>query len=247
MVGPIAYGCWRFADSTDSEALRKITTAVECGMTLIDTADVYGFDGAAGFGDAERVLGRVLADTPSLRDEIVLATKGGIDPGLPYDSSTLVERCDRSLERLGVDHVDLYQVHRPDLLAHPIDVAASLAHIRESGRAREVGISNFTPSQARALAAAAAVPIATTQPEFSVSHTDPIDDGVLDLAMELGQTPLAWSPLGGGSLFDGQDSALSEVLGEIAGTHRTDAASVSLAWVLAHPSRPIPIIGTQRV
>ncbi len=92
-IGPMAYGCWRFAGTDVAAARTKIETALEVGMTLIDTADIYGYDGSApapggGFGGAEELLGQVLADTPGLRDRMVLATKGGITPPVPYDSSS---------------------------------------------------------------------------------------------------------------------------------------------------------------
>ena len=104
-VGPISYGCWRFAHQDLVTAESLVSTALDAGWTLIDTADIYGFDGERGFGDAESLLGRVLARDPSLRDRMVLATKGGIRPGVPYDwsASYLRTACEDSLRRLGVD------------------------------------------------------------------------------------------------------------------------------------------------
>ena len=80
-VGPIAYGCWRIAEGDAASGRDKIELALDLGMTLIDTADIYGFDGTSGFGRAEELLGDVLADAPALRERMVLTTKGGIDPG----------------------------------------------------------------------------------------------------------------------------------------------------------------------
>lgn len=250
-VGPIAYGCWRFAGTTTADAHAKVEAALDRGMTLIDTADIYGVDSPAGFGGAESLLGDVLAAVPALRDRMVLATKGGIVPGVPYDSSPthLRDACEASLRRLRVDTIDLYQLHRPDLLAHPADVAETLIDLREAGKVREVGVSNHTPAQVAALRAHLGdVPLVTTQPEMSLLHLDPIDDGTLDDAMATATTPLAWSPLAGGRLANGEaPDALRTTLDDLAGREGVSATTIALAWVIAHPSRPIPIVGTQQV
>ena len=249
IVGAIAYGCWRFGGTDTGVALAKIDAALECGMTLIDTADIYGYgDERAGFGGAESLLGAVLASAPSLRNEMVIATKGGIQPGVPYDStrSNLINACDASLARLGISSVDLYQVHRPDLFAHPGEVAAALAEIVESGRATHVGVSNYSASQFAALNSFAPGLLATIQPEFSLWHHAPIDDGILDQAMQHHVTPLAWSPLGRGAIGD-ITTPLGAAVATIAEAHAVSPTAIALAWVLQHPSRPIPIIGTQQV
>ncbi len=254
-VGALSYGCWRFAGTSVGEARDKVEAAVGLGMTLVDTADIYGFDGENGFGDAERLLGGVLAATPGLRGRIVLATKGGIRPPLPYDQSAeyLVAACRASLERLQVDHVDLYQVHRPDLLAHPAELAAGLQALVAEGLVREVGVSNFTRAQTDALAAHLGVPLVTTQPELSALCLDALTDGTLDDAMRDGRTPLAWSPLGGGRLgtgataTDDRTASVHAVLDRVAADHGTTRSAAALAWVLAHPSDPVAIVGTQQV
>ena len=126
----------------------KIEQALANSMNLIDTADVYGLDwGGTAFGSAEALLGQVLAEAPGLRDRMVLASKGGIIPGVPYDSAYLESACDASLQRLGVDQLDLYQVHRPDLLTHPEETANVLLRLIDSGKVQTVGVSNYSPSQ----------------------------------------------------------------------------------------------------
>lgn len=249
-VGRISYGCWRFAGTGTDEARAKIEIALDCGMTLIDTADIYGVDGP-GFGAAEDLLGRVLAQEPGLRDRMVLATKGGIDPGVPYDSSPIYLRsaCEASLRRLGVEVIDLYQIHRPDLLAHPADVAEVLVELKDAGKVREFGVSNFSPGQHAALQAhLGEVRLVTTQPELSLLHFDPIDDGTLDSAMADDVTPLAWSPLAGGRLVDGPATEpLLQLLDELAEREGVSRTAIALAWVMTHPSGAIPIVGTQRL
>lgn len=246
-VSPLAWGMWRFAGRDVIEARTLVEAALESGITLLDTADIYGLDGPAGFGGAEALLGEVLRAAPGLRARMVLATKGGIVPGVPYDSSAayLWSALDASLKRLGVEQVDLWQVHRPDLLTHPAELAETLAAMVESGKVRAVGVSNFTVAEVRALQAHLTVPLASIQPEFSVWHDEILWDGVLDQAMELGLSVLAWSPLGRGAVADeGAVSALLDAKAEAAGVSRSAAA---YAWIMAHPARPIPIVGSQQV
>lgn len=252
-VGPLSYGLWRFTHDDVATAQGLLEAALDTGMNLVDVADVYGFDwGGTGFGAVEELLGRVLAAAPSLRDRMVLATKGGITPPVPYDSSGdyLRDAVEGSLRRLGVEVIDVYQIHRPDLFTHPADLATTLSQLRESGKIREVGISNYTPAQYEALAAHLPFAMVSTQPEYSVMHLDPLRDSTFDLAMRDGVTPMAWSPLAGGRLFlpetaDGPSPALAETLDQLAEREGVDRAAIAVAFVLAHPARPIAIVGTQ--
>lgn len=249
-VGPLGFGCWRFTMSDVNEAQAMIEAALAAGMNLIDNADVYGLDwGGTGFGDNEALLGKVLAQAPELRDQMVLATKGGIVPPTPYDSSPdyLRKACDDSLRRLGVDVIDLYQIHRPDLFAHPAEVAATLVELKEAGKIIEVGVSNHTPAQSDALQAHLPFPIASDQPQFAMTHLDPMRDGTLDRCMREGVTPLAWSPLGGGSLATGEglDPELLAIIDELSEREGVSRAAIAVAFVLAHPSAPVALLGTQ--
>lgn len=252
LVSPIAWGMWRFGHATPAEARKLIEAVFEAGVTLFDTADIYGFDGSGGFGDAEALLGRIFAEVPVLRAHMVLATKGGITPPVPYDSSPayLMAALDASLRRLKTDHVDLYQIHRPDILAHPQEVARTLEDMVRSGKVRAIGVSNHTIEQHRALAAFLSIPIASTQPEVSPLAIEPIEGGLFDLAMAAEMAVLAWSPLGGGRIGDPQDvreravAAALDVVAEEAGVSRAAAA---YSWIMAHPARAIPIVGTQNI
>lgn len=249
-VGPLAFGCWRFTHDDVDHARRVLEAALDAGMNLVDTADVYGLDwGGSGFGANEALLGDVLHRSPALRDRVVLATKGGIAPPIPYDSSpaSLRAACEASLRRLRTETIDLYQVHRPDLLAHPADVAGTLLALRDEGKIRAIGVSNHTADQHRALEAHLGEALATSQPEFSVATLDPMFDGVFDHCMTTGTLPLAWSPLAGGSLAtgDGADPAIIETLDRIAEREGVRRADVASAFVLAHPSRPVAVVGSQ--
>jgi aryl-alcohol dehydrogenase-like predicted oxidoreductase len=250
-VGPLAFGCWRFTHDHVRDARTAVDTALECGMHLVDTADVYGFAwGGAGFGACEALLGRVLADAPELRGQIVLATKGGIRPPVPYDSSAdgLRRACEASLHRLETETIDLYQVHRPDLFAHPEVVAHTLLTLRDEGKIRAIGISNYTTAQHDTLRAFLGDALATTQPEYSAVHLDPLRDGTFDRCLRDGVTPLVWSPLAGGRIASGEGVGpeLLATLDELAGREGVTRAAVAIAFTLAHPSRPVSIVGTQK-
>ena len=142
--------------------------------------------------------------------------------------------------------IDVYQIHRPDLFTHPAELAGVLAELRDEGKLREVGVSNFTPSQVSMLQAHLPFRLVSTQPQFSAVHLDPMFDGTFDQCLELDIAPMAWSPLAGGSLATGEGvrPELVEVLDRLAEREGVDRGTIALAFTLAHPSRPIAIIGT---
>jgi predicted oxidoreductase len=251
-VSPIAWGMWRLAENgrTAADAAKLVHAALDAGITFLDTADIYGFDGTGGFGDAEVLLGEVLAADPSLRGRMVLATKGGILPPLPYDQSAdyLRKAIDDSLRRLQVESVDLWQIHRPDILAHPHETARVLDDAVASGKVRALGVSNFTVHQTAALNHFLGTNLVSTQPEISPLRIDCFENGELDQAMMLGLTPLAWSPLGGGRLAapeTARDKAVAEALDVVAERQSVSRTVAAYSWLMAHPAGIIPIIGSQ--
>lgn len=252
-VSRLAWGMWRLRGDDVALAQSLVEAALESGINLLDTADIYGFNGRDGFGDAERLLGKVFASAPGLRGRVVLASKGGIIPGVPYDSSAsyLVRACEESLRRLGTDCLDLYQVHRPDVLTHPAELARTLESLLAGGKVRAVGVSNFTPAQTAALLAHLQVSLASTQPEFSPLTLDPLTDGTLDLALQHTISVLAWSPLAGGRLAqqDSADERAARICAELdaqAQRHGVSRAAAAYAWLMAHPAGVIPIVGSQQ-
>ncbi len=251
-VSPIAWGMWRLAEDGRSaaDAARLVHAALDAGITFLDTADIYGFDGASGFGDAEALLGDVLAAEPALRARMVLATKGGIMPPLPYDQSAdyLRAAIDASLTRLKVDSVDLWQIHRPDILAHPQEVARVLDGAVASGKVRSLGVSNFTAAQTAALNHFLGHKLVTSQPEISPLQITCFENGELDQAMMLGLTPMAWSPLGGGRVAapeTARDKAVAAELDRVAAAQNVSRTVAAYSWLMAHPAGIIPIIGSQ--
>ncbi len=256
-VAPLGLGCWRLVARPDDELRAVIETGLDLGMNLVDTADVYGLNwGGSAFGEAEANLGRILAAAPQLREQMVLATKGGIIPAVPYNSGreAITAACEASLRRLRVDVIDLYQIHRPDMLTHPAELAEALSELRAAGKIREVGVSNFTVAQHEALTAHLPFALAATQPQYSAAHLNPLHDGTFDFCMRVGVLPLVWSPLGGGRLAsnaaDQRGAAVADellaVLDRLAERENVDRATVALAFVLAHPARPVALLGTQQ-
>lgn len=254
-VAPLGWGMWRLADVDGVSVRSRVEAALEAGCTLFDTAAIYGYREGSGFGRAESLLGALLREAPQLRERMVLATKAGIEPPVPYDSSRqyLIDSCDASLRRLSVERIDLFQIHRPDLLAHPAEVAAALETLRRAGKIRAAGVSNYSAAQFEALARHMPFALAAVQNELSPLAIDSLSDGTLDAAMKHGAAVIAWSPLAQGRLVprpgEPADSARTErviaALEQIARRTGAPRAAVAYAWVMAHPARPIALIGSQ--
>lgn len=251
-VSALAWGTWRFAGQDVRVARAKIEAALGVGITLFDTADVYGPGYGEPYGAAETMLGRIMKEAPHLATRMVISTKGGIRRGAPVNSSAayLGATIHGSLQRLGVDAIDLWQIHRPDILTHPEEIARALDDAYRAGKIRAVGLSNFTPSQTNALRRYLPMPIVSHQHEFSALMPDPLTDGILDQAIEHNMAVLAWSPLAGGRIANPQTdreravAAALDAKAEAAGVSRTAAA---YSWIMAHPARPIPIVGSQNL
>jgi predicted oxidoreductase len=252
-ISSLAWGMWRFAGQSVSQARTVIDAAFAAGITLFDTADIYGYGeqdyGDRGFG-AEDLLGQVFADAPQYRDRMILASKGGIIPPTPYNSSAayLSKAIDNSLSRLRTDYIDLWQIHRPDILTHPQEIARTIEDAHKAGKIRAFGVSNFTQMQVAALAQFSSIPIVSTQPELSPLCIDTVENGALDQAMMMGLAVLAWSPLGGGRIANPQsprEQAVAAALSGIAAAHGVSRTAAAYSWIMAHPARPIPIVGTQ--
>ena len=254
----LAYGCWRLSRAENSGA-KAVRAAIEAGFTLFDHADIYGG------GVCEEIFGGVMMESPELRERVLVAGKCGIrlphlgGAGEPYryDSRRgyIVESCEASLRRLRIERIDLYQIHRPDFLTHPDEIAAAFDQLARDGKVREFGVSNFRPAQVAALQRACGMRLRVNQVEFSLLQRAPLSDGVLDQCITEHMTPLAWSPLGGGQLADGagdllrsqreyQPQRVIPLLDQIAARHGASRSGIALAWLLRHPAAVIPLIGT---
>lgn len=253
----MAYGTWRMLDEpvTAQDINRRLNLCADLGMTTIDTAEIYG-----GYR-VEAALGEALALSPGLRDRLQIVTKAGIYLPGPnhseravafYDASgaRLIASVERSLQKLRTDRVELFLIHRPDWLTAAEDSAEGLNALVRSGKIASAGVSNYSPSQVAALNLCLDRPIATNQVEFSLLHMAPTTDGTFDQCQREGFRPMAWSPLAGGRLF-GDDAAGQRLAAAAAAIgERTNGASLealAYAWVMAHPSKPMPVVGTNRI
>jgi len=200
--------------------------------------------------------------TPGLRDKLEIITKAGIyvpNPHHPerrtahYNATgpRLIKSLEKSLRLLGTDHVELFLVHRPDWLTRADDTAAGLNELLRSGKIKSAGVSNYNASQFDLLNGLLEQPLATNQIEFHLLHPEPIHDGTLQQCEKLGVYPMAWSPLAGGLLFDPAQPAAPR-LATVAQVMASRYAGATLeqlayAWILAHPSQPLPVIGTNKL
>lgn len=254
----MAYGTWRMLDEkvTAQEINRRLNLCADLGMTTIDTAEIYG-----GYG-VEAALGEAMALSPGLRDRLEIVTKAGIylpspeHPGRSvafYDATAarLVASVDRALGKLRTDRIELFLIHRPDWLTSVDDSAEGLNRLVRDGKIACAGVSNFSPSQIEALNSRLDRPAATNQLEFSLLHRDPIEDGSFDLCQRARFRPMAWSPLAGGRIFDLSSPAgqrLAAAAAELAESHGgASLEQLAYAWIMAHPSGPVPVVGTNRV
>jgi aryl-alcohol dehydrogenase-like predicted oxidoreductase len=236
------------ADRPDERAaLRVLHAVLDRGVTLIDTANVYCLDDRD-LGHNERLIARALATWTGDRTRVVVATKGGLRrPGGRWvrdgRPEFLEASCDASLRALGVDRIDLYQLHAPDRDVPFADSVGALEALRQAGKVRRIGLSNVSVQQideARNIA-----PIATVQNRLNPFFREAIESGVVAHCARHGLGFLAYSPVGGGRL--NRKLPDHPVLRNIAARHGASAHAVTLRWVLAQASTVMPIPAARRV
>ncbi|OBZ17753.1 MULTISPECIES: aldo/keto reductase family oxidoreductase [Bacillales] len=250
------HGHWRLAEWNlgPSKLMELMQFCMEeQGITTFDHADIYGDY------TCEALFGQALALQPSLRSNMQIVTKCGIKlisgnrsnhAIKHYDTrkSHIISSVERSLMNIKTDYIDLLLIHRPNPLMDPAEVAEAFVQLKETGKVRAFGVSNFLPAQFQNLSSYLPFPLVTNQLEISVSHVNAFSDGSLDLCQEKRIAPMAWSPLAGGQLFQAtHEKALKlkkrlQVLAEETNAESID--QVMYAWLLHHPSRIMPIIGS---
>ena len=251
VAGVMKWGEWGH-DFSAAQVLELIEHCLELGIHTFDHADIYGhYSTEALFGDA-------LRDRPELRERMVLVSKCGINlvherrPDLrikSYNTSHdhIIASAERSLKNLRTDYLDVLLIHRPSPLMHPDEISEAFHKLQRDGKVRLFGVSNFTPSEFQMLGSR--FPLVTNQVEASILHLDPFVDGTFDQALQHNVAPMAWSPLGGGEIFGKTLSERSQRIREKAmeiGQRHGDYGldQVLLAWLLRHPARIIPVLGT---
>ena len=250
----LVYGMWRLADDADTSVKHvdaKIRAALDQGITTFDQADIYG-----GY-TAEDVMGAALKASPSLRQQMEIVTKCDIviDAGRHagarvkhYDTTRahINESVEQSLVAMGIDVIDVLLIHRPDPLMDHHETGEALDALVDSGKVRAVGVSNFRPWDWNLLQSAMRHSLVTNQIELSLKEISPFTNGDLAFHQQHGHAVMAWSPLGGGDLMTGSGE-LADRLDAIAKRHEVDRAAVATAFLLAHPAKITPVMGTNNL
>ena len=251
----IVLGLWRLS-SWQMSAQERVTfleQALELGITTIDEADIYGDY------TSEALLGEAFALAPHLRQQFQIVSKCGIQfPSAQkplqtshiYETSAahIISSAENSLRNMRLDSLDLLLIHRPDPLMDADEIAEAFTHLRSSGKVQHFGVSNFTPSQFSLLHSR--FPLVTNQVECSLLQMAPIYDGSFDQCQQLRISPMIWSALGGGALFEGKTEQSRRVLlalEKIAAELEVSTSTIALAWIFRHPVRPLVLTGSSRV
>ncbi|EMN7235672.1 aldo/keto reductase family oxidoreductase [Vibrio parahaemolyticus] len=254
----LVQGYWRAADwgMTAQERLSFLKQHIELGLTTVDHADIYGNY------ECEALFGEALALDKSVRDQIQIVTKCDINlcgDKTPerkinhYDTSSahIYQSVNNSLERLNVDEIDVLLIHRPDVLMDADEVAEAFTELHKVGKVKHFGVSNFTPRQFELLQSRLGKPLVTNQVEINPLNFEVAHDGTLDQMQMLRTRPMAWSCLGGGSIFSGESEQSIRVRNELEAIREevgaTSIDQVIYAWVRRLPSKPIPIIGSGKI
>ncbi|MFL0910869.1 aldo/keto reductase family oxidoreductase [Vibrio parahaemolyticus] len=254
----LVQGYWRAADwgMTAQERLSFLKQHIELGITTVDHADIYGNY------ECEALFGEALALDKSVRDQIQIVTKCDINlcgDKTPerkinhYDTSSahIYQSVNNSLERLNVDEIDVLLIHRPDVLMDADEVAEAFTELHKVGKVKHFGVSNFTPRQFELLQSRLGKPLVTNQVEINPLNFEVAHDGTLDQMQMLRTRPMAWSCLGGGSIFSGESEQAICVRNELEAIREevgaTSIDQVIYAWVRRLPSKPIPIIGSGKI
>ena len=232
----------------EEQAIRTIHAALDAGVNLIDTADAYSADDKD-FGHNERLIAKAISSHPSRRDGVLIATKGGhtrtADGGWELDGRPdyLKQACEKSLQALGTDRIDLYQYHRPDPDVPYAESVGALKELQDEGKIRWIGISNANTEQIEETRSI--VDLVSVQNQLSLEYGSPIDKGEVELCERHGIAFLPWSPFGGISKASDAPGAHDPVR-DAAEAHGVSPQQVVLAWLLALSPVMIPIPGASR-
>ncbi|TAI47733.1 aldo/keto reductase [Flagellimonas allohymeniacidonis] len=245
IAGTMTWGSWG-KQLSKRQIIDLMQHCVEIGLTTFDHADIYGDY------STEQDFGKAFAESDIPRDQIQLITKCGIQmtSGRPnklkhyqYDKNYIIGSAEESLRKLNTEYLDLFLLHRPSPLIEPDEIAAAIDSLLASGKIRNFGVSNFTPSQIAMVEKA--VPISANQVEFSLTHCSPMYDGTFDDCIAQNRTAMAWSPLG--IVFrekNERTNRIKEVLSQLKGKYDVEESQLLLAWLLRHPAGVYPVIGT---
>lgn len=255
-ISRIVHGHWRLAswNLSTNELRSLVETCLDLGITTFDHADIYGNY------SCESILGDVLKKEPGLRNRIELITKCGIklkSDKFPerrvkyydYSADHIISSVEKSLENFGTDHVDALLLHRPAPFFDLEEVAYAFQQLKREGKVLQFGVSNFSHEQFELLNAAIGGLLCTNQVEISPYCLEHFNNGNMDYFVKEEVSPMAWSPLGGGKIFNPDDArgrTLLDTLQTIAYELGFDPIDKLIyAWLLAHPAKIVPIVGSK--
>ncbi len=248
-VSEAIYGFWRWEDEDQvptGKIERTLALCLELGINTFDHADIFGKS------VVEESFGKVIRNKAFRREDLVLFTKCGIKISADgkfryYDTSRehILRSIDASLKRLKTDYVDIFLLQHHDLLADPEETASAMAEVVNSGKAKHIGVANFSVFQHKLLASYLRKPIVTNHIELNLMNTSAIDDGRVDFIKQNFSKPLAWSPLAGGKITEGTDEkavALRDCLTRIGEKYDANIEQVAVSWLMKLGT--LPIIGS---
>lgn len=256
----IIFGCMRISSMELKDASKLINTAIEQGINFFDHADIYGG------GKSEEVFSKAVGMNPGIREKIIIQSKCGIKPGeFDFSKEHILESTDKILKRLNTDYLDVLLLHRPDTLMEPEEVAEAFDILHTSGKVRNFGVSNQNPMQMELLGKFLNQKIIANQLQLSLTNTGMIDSGfnvnmeinpsidrdgsVLEYCRLKDITIQAWSPFQYG-FFEGvfldndKFPELNKKINEIAGKYGVTNSAIAIAWILRHPAKIQPVVGT---
>lgn len=260
----IGLGVMRMGTRSERDAQKTIESAISHGINFFESANVYGA------GKSSTAFGRALKDAKISRDKILIQSKGGIVRGdkfkrVDYSKENLIQSVEDELSRIGTDYLDVFVLHRPDVLVEPDEVAEAFNILEQSGKVRYFGVSNQNSLDIELLKTAVKQPLIVNQLQFGIMHTGMIDQQIhvnmTDDAANMRDAELlaysrihemtiqTWSPLQfgyfGGVFVDNPDfPELNEVLGRLADHYQTNKSAIAVAWILRHPANMQVIIGS---
>ncbi len=252
IAGVMNWGVWG-ANLSVNKVQSLVAACVDIGITTFDHADIYGhYTTEALFGEAIKAS--------SIRTKMQLITKCGIKlvtPNRPehriksYDTSKahILASVEQSLQNLHTDYIDVLLIHRPSPLMHPEEIAEAFSILKKEGKVRAFGVSNFTTTQFEMLHQF--VPLVTNQIKTSVLYRDAFTDGTLDQCIKQGVSPMGYAPLAGGQLFSADSdetlNRIRQILEELSQKYKAGIDQILLAWLLKHPSKILPVVGSSKI
>lgn len=254
----LIYGVWRLGDdanTSDKNIIAKVEACIEQGITTFDHADIYGDY------SCETLFGRAIKERPDLKDAMQTITKCDImllSENYPshrvkyYDTSAehIHRSVDASLANIGIDVIDLLLIHRPDPFMDHHETGGALDALIDAGKVRGIGVSNFMPWDVELLQSAMKYPLLTNQVEINLLAREPFLNGQIAQAQRLGLPLQAWSSLAGGELFNPDNASAARLmprLEEIGADYDVGVDAVALAWLMAHPAKIMPVVGTNNI